>query len=113
MTLWLDEYRRHAANHGVHTMEGDAAKSNESYFRLQDAFIALVGEGKRNELFRLYDDVDPCVQVWAAAHTLEIDESRALAKLEQLEKSGIPHASFDAKYTIQEWTSGNLKFLPS
>jgi hypothetical protein len=63
--------------------------------------------------FRFYDDVDPSVQCWPAAHTLEIDEARAWAKLEQLEKSGNPHVSMDAKYTIQEWKNGELRFLPS
>ncbi len=112
MTSLLDEYRRHAADYGAHVIEGDADASNESYDRVQRAFISLVNEGKGNELFRLYDDSDPSVQCWAAAHTLEIDEARALAKLEQLEKSGIPHISTDAKYTIQEWKNGALRFLP-
>lgn len=113
MTSLLDEYRRHAVDHGVHTLEGDADANNESYGRLKCAFVALVNEGKRNELFHFYDDIDPWVQWWAAAHTLEIDEVRASTKLAQLEKSGIPHVSTGAKYTIQEWKNGQLRFLPS
>ena len=113
MSSLLDDYRRHAADYGAHVIEGNADASNESYARVQRAFIALVNEGEGSELFRFYDDVDPSVQCWAAAHTLEVDETRALPKLEQLEKAGIPHISTDAKYTIQEWKSGALRFLPS
>jgi hypothetical protein len=112
MTSILDEYRRHAFDQGAYMAEGDADASNTSYDRLQHAFRSLVRDGKRHELFRLYDDPEPWVQGWAAVHTLEIDETRALAKLEQLENAGIPHISTDAKYTIQEWKSGALRFLP-
>jgi hypothetical protein len=112
MTSLLDEYRRHAVDHGVFTAEGDANGINKSYDQLRRVFVSLVNEGKGNELFRFYDDVDPCVQCWAAAHTLEINESRALAKLGQLQNAGIPHVSTGAKYTIQEWKNGELRFLP-
>jgi hypothetical protein len=113
MASLLDEYRRYAIDHGVFTAEGDANGINKSYDQLRRVFISLVDEGKGNELFRLYDDVDPSVQCWAAAHTLEIDEARALVKLEQIQKSGDPHVSMDAEYTIQEWKNGSLRFLPS
>jgi hypothetical protein len=51
MTSLFDEYRRHAFDHGVHTMEGDADAINESYDRLQRAFILLGKEGEGDELF--------------------------------------------------------------
>jgi len=113
MTSSLDQYRRHAFDHGFHTAECNADAGSESYDHLQEAFATLVRDGRRNELFGLYDDADPSVQCWAAAHTLEVDEARALAKLEQLEKSEVPHVSMDAEYTIKEWKSGELRFLPS
>ena len=112
MSSLLDDYRRHAADHGAYMIEGEADSSNESYDRLQEVFIALVRKGRRDELFRLYDDVDSSVQCWAAAHTLEVDETRALAKLAHLEKSGVPHVGMDAEYTIKEWKNGVLRFLP-
>ena len=112
-TSLLDKYRRHAVDHGLHTVEGDADAISDSYDRLQRVFISLVHEGTGNDLFHFYDDVDPCVPCWAAAHTLDIDGTRALAKLSQLEESGDPHVGMDAKYTIQEWMSGKLRFLPS
>jgi len=109
----LDEYRQHAADHGLHTRQGNADASNAAYDRLQRLLIALATQGMRHELFQLYDDMDPWVQGWAAAHTLEVDEARALAKLEALERAAIPHVGTDAKYTIQEWKSGALRFLPA
>ena len=113
MTSLLDEYRRHAVDQGAFMTEGDGDASNASYDRLQDAFVSLAREGKRRQLFNLYDDDDPWVQSWAAAHTLEIDEARALTKLEQLVNLGIPLVSSCAKHAIEEWKSGELRFLPS
>ena len=112
MASLLDEYRRHAYDHGLFTAAGDADRINASYDRLRGAFLALAGAGQRRELFRLYDDASLSVQGWAATHTLEIDEARALAKLAEIEKSADPHASMDAEYTIREWKNGQLKFLP-
>jgi hypothetical protein len=57
--------------------------------------------------------MDPWVQSWAAAHTLELDETRALKKLEQLTNSQIPLISSCAKHAIEEWKSGQLKFFPA
>ena len=113
MTSLIDEYRRFAAAHSACTIEGDADGINAAHDQVQRTVRSLVSQGKGDQLFQLYDDIDPSVQCWAAAHTLEIDETRALAKLEQLEKAGIPHISTDAKYTSQEWKSGALRFLPS
>src|SRR4051794_29180510 len=107
---WLNEYRHHAIEHGTRTREGDAEGANASYDRLHAVLVAIDGEGRERELFSLYEDDDPWVQTWAATHTLEIDEGRALAKLEQLAKSGISHVDTGAKYTIQEWNNGNLRF---
>lgn len=112
MTL-LDEYRRHASNHGAFTFEGDAEPSKASYDYLQREFLSLARAGRRLKLLKLYEDADPWVQPWPAAHTLEIDEVAALAKLEELSMRKIPLVSSDAKHTIEEWTSGNLHFLPT
>jgi hypothetical protein len=113
MTSTLEQYRRHATDHGLHMMSGDAEASNESHDRLLNTFGSLVRDGNRRELLTLYDDPNPSVQCWAAAHTLELDEAMALEKLEQLERSGIPIVSLNAEYTIKEWKNGNLKFIPT
>ncbi len=113
MTSLLDEYRRHACDQGAAMLEGEGDASNSAYDRLQDALVSLIRAGRRHELFGLYDDLDPWVQSWAAAHTLEIDEARALAKLEQLQKSENPHVSSCAKFAIEEWKNGALRISPN
>src|SRR6516162_7673398 len=109
----LDDYRRHAAEHGQHTVEGNADAANAAHDRLQRTFVAIMSAGKGTELFLLYDETNCWVQLWAAAHTLELNESKALAMLSALQQAGIPGISTTAKYTIQEWKGGKLKFLPS
>ena len=112
MESLLNQYRRHASDHKACTAEGDADRCNAAYGRLHDVFHALIRERKRNELFNLYEDTDPAVQLWAAVHTLEVDEARALDKLRQIEILGIPHVSTDVRYIIPEWKSGALRFFP-
>jgi hypothetical protein len=112
MNTLLDAYQRHASDHGKHTLQGDAEATNAAYDHLRNTFVAIVKAGYGHELFRFYDETDPWVQLWAAAHTLEIDEARALAKLRERVNARIPHISTSAKYTIQGWKNGELRFLP-
>jgi hypothetical protein len=108
----LQEYIRHASVHGNCTIEGDSEGANLAYGCLQQTFEQIVRSGEGDLLFGLYEDDDLWVQSWAAAHTLELNETRALAKLEQLVIARIPHVSTSAKYTIQGWKAGELRFLP-
>ena len=108
---FLGAYRRYAVEHGHNTLEGDSDATSAAHDLLQKIFVEIVEAGQGNDLFRFYDDPDPWVQSWAASHTLEIDEARALAKLTELERAGISHISTSAKYTIQGWKSGELRFL--
>ena len=107
----VDEFRRHAIDYGLFTAQGDTDGIDKSNRTQQRLFLILVNQGKGSELLDLYNDVDPWVQLAAAAHTLEIDEARASAKLEALEKAGSPHISTDAKYTLEGWKNGTLRFL--
>ena len=111
MASLLEDYRRHAVAHGVHSFDGDYVACNAAHDAIQQIFLQLFKAGKAAELFSFYDDPDVWVQCWAAAHTLEVDEPRALAKLEQIERTGEPNVSSDAHYTIEEWKLGNLRFV--
>jgi hypothetical protein len=106
MSVLLDEYRRHAVEHGRQTIEGDVDATNLAYDHLQEAFNAIMRMGGGHHIFRFYDDADLWVQAWAAAHTLRIDHDRALRKLRELESAKIPHVTTDAKYIIQDWKIG-------
>ena len=108
----LEEYRKDAILHTECTENGRYRKGNNAHDRLQETFLKIVKSGCGNDLFSFYDDENTGVQAWAASHTLELDESRALEKLRQLESADIPHISFDAKYVIEGWESEDLRFLP-
>ena len=107
----LNNYVRYAADHGRFAAT-DPAANHAAYDSIQREFRELARNGEGGLLFDLYDHENPEVQVWAAGHTLEIDEARALSKLEQLQHAEIPHVSTAAEYTILEWKAGNLRFLP-
>lgn len=109
MTPLLQEYKRHAAAHGMHSEEGDSEAANKSYDLLQKTFLELMKLDKGRELLALYDDPNAWVQSWAASHSLQIDEASALKKLAELEAAGIPLVSTSAKYTIQGWKAGQLR----
>jgi|GEM_PF-4166001 len=73
--------------------------------------LELVKAGEGKNLLELYSDPNPWVQSWAASHALEIDENSALRKLAELESADIPLVSTSAKYTIQGWKAGQLRFM--
>ena len=111
MDSLLDQYRKHAADHGIHTRSGNAGACNKAYHKLRSVFSKIFKNGTGTLLFGFYEDPDPFVQVWAAAHTLEVDSERAMAKLEELEAAGIPHVSTAAEYTLKGWRKGTLRFV--
>jgi hypothetical protein len=112
MEALLAEYRRHASDHGAFSAQFDADGCNAAYEQLNEAFHALIQARRRRELFSLYDDSDPSVQCWAATHTLEVDEARALDKLKQIEAVDIPLISAGVKHIVREWKSGALRYFP-
>jgi hypothetical protein len=112
ISKYLDDFIRHSIDSWKYMYEGDAENSNIAHDCLRDTYNTIVKIGKVDSLFALYDHPELCVQARAAARTLEVNEAKALAKLEQLEKAHIPFISSDAKYTIIEWKAGNLHFLP-
>jgi hypothetical protein len=109
MNQLIEEYREAAALHGKATAEGDSETANRAYQAAENAFKALVVAGEDGKLLELYNDPHPSVQLWAAAHTLEISEDMALDKLRALESSNAGLVSIDAKYSIKEWNLGEMR----
>lgn len=109
MVSLLARYRELAELHGKHTFVGDAKKTNRTFHELHRVLAELVAEETDIFLFSLYDDEDSFVQLWAAAHTLELDEIRATSKLQELVDLGIPIVSMSARYTITGWNEGDLR----
>ncbi|HZZ77004.1 MAG TPA: hypothetical protein VFE62_00715 [Gemmataceae bacterium] len=106
----LIDYRTAAHEHGKHTMSGDSDLANQAFEALQSAFNRLVAAKHDAMICDLYEDPDPWVQLWAAAHTLEITESKALEKLTNLRDARKPVLSMNAKFTIVEWKNHRLAF---
>ena len=109
MNILLTNYRNNAKLHGICTFSGDSKQTNRAYDELLRTLKVLVSNNADNLLFSLYEDDDLFVQLWVAAHTLELDEQRAIDKLQGLVDSGAPIVSMSAKYTISGWNEGGLR----
>jgi len=111
MASLIEECRRYAADHRRNTQEGDSIAANAAHDQLVEGASRVIKSGQGGLLLSLFDDNDPWVQLWAATHALEVDEPSAIAKLEGLERAGIPLVSMSACYTVQSWRNGELKSL--
>lgn len=88
----LQRYRDCAVIHGdISTRSSKVA--NAAVKKLMTVFRKLVAAKEDHLLFELYSDPEPAVQAWAAAQTLELDETRAMEKLRELEECNVPVAS--------------------
>lgn len=110
MPTLIDNYKSAATAHGEGTKGGDSTKTNKAHDDLVRVLGELTARGEDTALLGLFDDPDVWVQLWAVAHTLEVDEKLARTKLQSIMDAGIPLASMDARYTLQGWDSGDLKF---
>ncbi len=92
----LELYAQHARDHGRHTRYGDSYAGNESHRHLDHTFRTLVQTGKRCDMLRLNQHPDQSVQCWTAAHTVGIEEEKALQMLDELAHSDDPIISWNA-----------------
>ncbi|GLT12919.1 hypothetical protein GCM10007928_51520 [Sulfitobacter porphyrae] len=105
----IEKYRDFAALQSEASKDGRPKVSNRAYDGLVETLDELVQANLDSELFSLFDDPDTGVQMWAAAHTLELDRLRAEEKLEEL-SAGSSIAAFEAEMTLNEWKAGHLRF---
>ncbi len=110
---FLRNYREYAVEHGAQAKTGNHVATNIAYDRLLAVLKTLYEENADSEIMSLLDDENASVRLWAAAHSLELDEPLALATLNELAAAGIPIISMDARYTAQEWLKGNLRVRQS
>lgn len=106
----ISQYKAATVAHGEGTCSGDSHITNQAHDAIGTFLREIISSGKDDDLFTLYDDKDPWVQLWSATHTLEVNENKATAKLQSLADAGIPIVSMTARYTLQEWQSGSLSF---
>ena len=106
----IANYRRHAAEHGAATEAGDHKEGNAHHDRLIEVVGALRRRGAEGDhaLLDLLSDENPWVRIWAATHSLTIDEAQAHRTLDSLStEPGI--IGFDAQMVLTEWEKGSLR----
>lgn len=106
----ISDYKDTAILHGNGTMSGNKRKANQAYTRLQNILKKITEIDEDKALLDLFSDENVWVRLWAAAHSLEIDETKAKKNLRHLADAEIPIVSMNARYTLQEWDNGSLKF---
>jgi hypothetical protein len=105
---WIKKYRGFARDYAEGIRKSNPNKTNRAHDALWDVLKQIVGASCDHLLFDLYSDEE----LWAAAHTLEVYETRAISKLQTLADAGIKGLSLSAEYTIKEWSGGELNFRP-
>ena len=95
--------------HGKASEEGNYKLGNKNYDKIVDAVKYLKENNLECELTALLNNENVSVQLWAATCLLEKNEDKAKEVLSTITKKNIPHYSFTAQLTLEEWNSGNLK----
>jgi len=105
----IERYVLHAQEHGKSTLAGDFKTTNKHHdelLKILDELLNLGDEGNKL-LLSLLQHENESVSLWAASHTLKIDEKQAKEKLKEIMKSD-SFFNFDAEMILQEWDAGNL-----
>ena len=103
----LDLYTSSAKAHGDASLEGDHKRANVSYDQLIKCFKELRKSGKSDKLLGLFNHSDPNVRLWAATHSLELDEQKAVAMLRELATAD-NFSSFSAQMILDQWEKGEF-----
>ena len=105
----ITEYVESAKKHGEATLSGDFKVANKSYDKLivrVKQIHTLDSEGKL--FLELLKHSNEDVKLWAATHALFINETMAMATIQQI-ANGTSFLSFDASLVAGEWDKGALK----
>jgi hypothetical protein len=109
----LKKYREHAIEHGEQTVAGNSVATNKAHDQLLKTLKSLCEADADSEILSLLEDENASVRLWAGAHSLEVDEAKALAALNKLATAGVPIVSMSARYTVQGWQNGELRVRQS
>ena len=106
ITVLLADYEQ-SAREWDHAAD-DARTANSLFVRNHGVYKRLRGNSEgRHGITALLADPIPGVRLMAATHSLEWQESEAVAVLEALAQTGGLHA-VTAKYTLRGYHSGSL-----
>ncbi|MCY2959514.1 MAG: hypothetical protein NTY35_05050 [Planctomycetota bacterium] len=100
-------FRRHALGHAAASWDGDSRGADRHHRRLIEALLALRDHGIEGQsaLLRLLEDEEGAVRGWAAAHSLELDETRSTRILEEVAND--PRlVGIEASAVLEEWRAG-------
>lgn len=92
----------------AYTKEGNWKKGNAQVKRMNIAFEKLKESGVegRNALLELIYDDKECVSISAAVYSMSYNPDKCISVLEKLAEQDIPHISYDAKLSLQNWNNG-------
>lgn len=101
-------YEQKAIKRGEALEEGRSKIANRCYDSICDIVSFLRAQKELKRLAIFYNHPNPYVRLNAAAYLLPLFEEKSLQVMEEIAQ-GIGPAAWNAKMTIQEWKSGNLK----
>ena len=108
MSTPLEEYVRWVTEYGLASDNADSVKTNKAYDRIMASYRNLQESEATAELLSLLDHSDPWVRVWAASHTLHLNEDKARSALEKIpDKQGA--LSLNAAMVLEQWDDGTLE----
>ncbi len=110
---FLSKYRECAVEHGEQSIAGNSVAANKAHDQLLAILKSLCEINADGAIMSLLNDETPSVRLWAAAHSLEINEEKALTTLNKLSSAGVPIISMSARYTVQGWQNGELRVRQS
>ncbi|GLT08390.1 hypothetical protein ACFQFQ_16870 [Sulfitobacter porphyrae] len=108
----LVRYRNAAYEHSIASADGRYKVANKAYDEIQSILEEISLSNRDDELFELYEDAEPGVQLWAATHTLEIDSLRAEQKIKELVNDP-SIIGLSAQMTLRGWRAGKIRFRDS
>ncbi len=104
----LDIFISSSINQAKSTEEGDYKTGNKNYDRIVVVAKYLKENNYLPDLKELLEHENVGVRIWASTYLLEVSEKEAKKSLLAIQKMNIPHHSFTAEMTLEEWNSGNL-----
>lgn len=90
-------------------LAANSKKANRSYHQIHEAAAKLRRADSLLVLQSLLRSEHVSVKIWAATYLLPIVETEAKEALLEIKDSGSILA-FDARMTLEQWESGNLKY---
>ena len=110
ITELIDDYRKYVVLYKNGYTGGNSKEVNKAHKEINIVLNELISINEDIKLVDLLNDEDKWIQLCAATHLLEVEETKALKTLNIIKNENIQFLSLIAETTIDEWNEGNLKF---